>query len=53
MTTEQCINQKVYKILELLRNKEPKGLVDLGLSVKWASFNVGASAPEEYGDYFA
>ena len=27
--------------------------VDLGLSVKWASFNVGASAPEEYGDYFA
>ena len=28
-------------------------MVDLGLSVKWASFNVGASAPEEYGDYFA
>ena len=27
--------------------------VDLGLSVKWASFNVGATAPEEYGDYFA
>ena len=27
--------------------------VDLGLSVKWASFNVGASAPEESGDYFA
>jgi hypothetical protein len=27
--------------------------VDLGLSVKWASFNVGASSPEEYGDYFA
>ena len=27
--------------------------VDLGLSVKWASFNIGASAPEEYGDYFA
>lgn len=28
-------------------------VVDLGLSVKWASFNLGASAPEEYGDYFA
>ena len=28
-------------------------MVDLGLSVKWASFNVGASAPEEYGNYFA
>ena len=27
--------------------------VDLGLSVKWASVNVGANKPEEYGDYFA
>ena len=27
--------------------------VDLGLSVKWATFNIGASAPEEAGDYFA
>lgn len=27
--------------------------VDLGLSVKWASCNVGATVPEEYGDYFA
>lgn len=27
--------------------------VDLGLSVKWASFNLAASAPEEYGDYYA
>ena len=29
--------------------------VDLGLSsgLKWATCNVGASAPEEYGDYFA
>ena len=27
--------------------------IDLGLSVKWASFNLGAAAPEEYGDYFA
>ena len=27
--------------------------VDLGLSVKWASFNLGASKPEEVGDYFA
>jgi len=28
-------------------------MVDLGLSVKWATFNVGASYPEDYGDYFA
>ena len=27
--------------------------IDLGLSVKWASFNVGAGAPEEYGLYYA
>ena len=27
--------------------------VDLGLSVKWATCNVGATNPEEYGDYFA
>ncbi|MCQ2110956.1 MAG: hypothetical protein MJY79_05630 [Bacteroidaceae bacterium] len=27
--------------------------VDLGLSVKWATFNVGATKPEEYGNYFA
>ena len=27
--------------------------IDLGLSVKWASFNVGATKPEESGDYFA
>ena len=27
--------------------------VDLGLSVKWASCNVGASSPSETGDYFA
>ena len=27
--------------------------VDLGLSVKWATCNIGAKTPEEYGDYFA
>lgn len=27
--------------------------VDLGLGVKWATCNIGASTPEEYGDYFA
>lgn len=27
--------------------------VDLGLSVKWATFNVGAYSPEMYGDYYA
>lgn len=27
--------------------------VDMGLSVKWASMNVGAKLPEDYGYYFA
>ena len=27
--------------------------VDLGLSVKWATFNVGAEKLEDYGDYYA
>ena len=27
--------------------------VDLGVSVKWATMNVGASKAEDYGDYFA
>ena len=31
------------------------GYVDLGLpsGTKWATYNVGAGSPEEYGDYFA
>jgi hypothetical protein len=39
-----------------MENAEPGSIlaepVDLGLSVKWASFNVGASKPEEYGILF-
>ncbi len=27
--------------------------VDLGLTVKWATCNIGATAPEGYGDYYA
>lgn len=28
------------------------GYVDLGLSVKWATCNLGATTPEGYGDYY-
>ena len=31
----------------------PGQWVDLGLSVLWAGWNVGASSPEEYGGYYA
>jgi len=27
--------------------------VDLGLSVKWATCNIGASSPNQYGEYYA
>ena len=27
--------------------------VDLGLSIKWATCNVGASSPSDYGNYYA
>lgn len=40
--------------LVTVKNRGPEA-IDLGLpsGTKWASFNIGASAPEEYGDYFA
>ena len=31
----------------------PSGAVDMGLSVCWADSNVGASKPEEFGDFYA
>lgn len=30
-----------------------KGAVDLGLSVKWGAYNVGAKSPEEFGGYYS
>lgn len=38
--------------VEVCRIDTPEA-VDLGLSVKWGSFNLGASAPKEYGLYYA
>ncbi len=37
---------------EVTVNAIPDGAVDLGLSVLWASCNLGANAPEEYGKYY-
>ena len=39
-------------VQDWLDNPKPTA-VDLGLSVKWASFNLGASTPEGSGDYFS
>lgn len=35
------------------KTSEVHEYVDLGLSVKWATCNVGANSPEEYGDCYA
>ena len=55
---EQTIISEVT-VLSASQDKQPKGnqkvheWVDLGLSVKWATCNIGADSPEDYGDYFA
>ena len=60
---EGILGKATYTIVDCLSGEKPEtpatGMengyewVDLGLSVKWATCNVGASKPEEYGDYFA
>ena len=41
-----------YTVKQKGKPASPYQAIDLGLSVKWASCNVGASKPEEYGMYF-
>ena len=57
----QTVKRCIFGVLKNVDSKvtewestvvEPE-YVDLGLSVKWATFNVGATKPEEYGDHFA
>jgi len=56
--TQYGINHKVTptynktSFLSCPDNNHPH-MIDLGLSVKWACCNVGASKPEEYGGYYA
>lgn len=52
-------NVAVQRFFSDLRRFTPRpgtfscGPVDLGLSVKWSEFNLGATSPEEYGAYFS
>lgn len=50
-----ALDADVYKYGEVLPfTTTPKPeVVDLGLSVKWASRNIGATSPEDYGGYYA
>ena len=53
-TKSQTITRSsLLKMPEVVYVGVPDGCVDLGLSVYWASCNLGASKPEEYGDYYA
>lgn len=40
-------------IIKFTKEKQIGLPVDLGLSVKWGSFNVDADFPEDYGNYYA
>ncbi len=54
--TGNVIDRAEYASVEDKEPEEeitPGQEVDLGLSVNWASWNVGASSPEEYGGYYA
>ena len=49
-------DEKKYNLLindDFCRDHNHVHAVDLGLSVKWACCNVGATKPEEYGGYYA
>ena len=53
---EGAVEKLQATIEELQQGGEKKNLpefVDLGLSVKWASYNIGATKPEEIGGYYA
>ena len=55
VSTDQSFVFTVYCNCNLVARFEELNFeaVDLGLSVKWATFNVGATKPEEYGGYYA
>ena len=45
---------KAYQLVaQLVELPQVCEAIDLGLSVKWATYNVGATKPEEYGGYYA
>ncbi len=55
--TIQLCDQKIAECMEIAKPKSGYDngheWVDLGLSVKWVTCNVGASSPSDYGNYYA
>lgn len=50
--TEDGTMYTIYRIVSKDISNCTYNMVDLGLSVKWADRNVGASSSEDYGSYF-
>ena len=53
ITVSSVENPLIQATCSVTVSNAPQNAVDLGLSVMWAPFNVGAKKPEDYGDYFA
>ncbi len=55
MTMEPNLNQTSQQSKPTMVSGTINGheYVDLGLSVKWAACNIGASSPSDYGNYYA
>lgn len=52
--SQDCLHKGIHQMWGL-DNEDSTDFVDLGLpsGTKWATYNIGASSPEEYGYYFA
>jgi hypothetical protein len=56
VSLNDLVDGTISVIVGINQQKDPFNgheYVDMGLRVLWATCNVGASKPEEYGDYFA
>ena len=51
--TDGSLHRYAVNVIDSVSVNKPNEYVDLGLSVKWATFNIGATAPEEAGYIFA
>ena len=51
--TPATMDEIVMGSTSLIGSENGHDYVDLGLSVMWATCNVGATKPEDYGSYFA
>ena len=47
------IAEQMNQYIQDIHNSWKKPYVDLGLSVKWATCNLGATSPEKTGNYYA